>query len=242
VGPRRVRRRADQRHRSHRHGVEGGGVLALYGLSRGSLGGLALAGLGGILAYRGLTGHCEVYHALGISTAEPHSSQASIPAGEGVKIERSITINRTPEELFRFWRNFENLPRVMSYLESVKDLGNNRSHWVACGPLGYRVEWDAEVITERPNELIGWRSLPGSEVDTAGSVHFTRAPGGRGTEVRVTLKYDPPMGKMGHAIARLFGRSPDAEIAEDLRCLKQRMETGETPTTQGQPRGSCGGL
>src|SRR5690348_70331 len=146
----------------------GGGALALIGLSRGSLGGLGLALLGGGLCYRGATGHCPGYSALGVSTAEPRGPRTSVPAGQGRKVVSSITINRTPEELYRYWRNFNNLPRFMHNLESVELTGGDRSHWVARGPLGVRVEWDAEIITDRPNELIGWRSLPGSQVDTAG--------------------------------------------------------------------------
>jgi uncharacterized membrane protein len=215
----------------------GGGALALYGLSRGSLGGLALALLGGSLVYRGASGHCSMYGALGISTAERHGPRTSIPAGHGVKVEKRITVQRSPEDLYRFWRNFENLPRVMRHLESVRTNGPNRSHWVARGPLGTRLDWDAEVITDRPNELIGWRSLEGSEVDTAGSVHFVPLPGGRGTEVRVVLKYDPPAGKAGAAVARLFGEDAEQQIEEDLRRFKQSLESGTVPARQGQPLG-----
>jgi uncharacterized membrane protein len=216
----------------------GGTALTTYGLSRGTLGGLALAAAGGALLWRGLSGHSTFYSALGISTAEPRGRATSIPAGHGVKIEESITIQKPRAELYRFWRDFANLGRFMGHLEHVR-VDGNRSHWVACGPLGYRAEWDAEVITDKPNELIGWRSLPGSGVDTAGSVHFRELPGGRGTEVRVSLKYDPPAGKLGAAVARLFGASPQAQIREDLRRLQQFLETGEVPTTAGQPRGTC---
>lgn len=218
----------------------GGGALALLGLSRGSLGGLGLAALGGALVYRGASGHCPMYGALGVSTAEPRGPATAIPAHHGVKVERSVTINRSQEDLFRFWRNFENLPRIMSHLESVHLTGGNRSHWVAKGPLGMRVEWDAELYTERPNELISWRSLPGSEVDTTGSVHFLPAPGGRGTEVKVVLKYDPPAGKAGAAVAGLLGHAPGGLIKDDLCRLHALMEAGEVPTTEGQPRGRCG--
>jgi uncharacterized membrane protein len=219
--------------------LAGGGLLALYGLSRGSLGGLGLAALGGALLYRGVTGHCGVYEALGINTAERHGARTSIPAGHGVKVEESVTILRPPEELYRFWRNFENLPRFMQHLESVRCTGDGRSHWVAKGPMGCRVEWDAEVITERENELIGWRSLEGSKVDTAGSVHFQRAAGGRGTEVKVVLKYDPPAGKLGAAVAWVLGEAPGQQVREDLRRFKQLVETGTVPTIEGQPRGRC---
>jgi uncharacterized membrane protein len=217
--------------------VLGGTALGLFGLSRRSLGGLALGALGGSLVYRGLSGHCACYQALGISTAEEHGPATSVPAGHGVKVEESITVNKPAAELFRFWRNFENLGRFMDHLESVRVEGH-RSHWVACGPLGTRVEWDAEIINERPNEVIAWRSLPGSEIDTAGSVHFRPLPGDRGTEVRVSLKYDPPAGKVGAAVARLFGQSPQSRVREDLRRFKQFMETGEVATTAGQPRGT----
>jgi uncharacterized membrane protein len=209
----------------------GGGALTLFGLTRGSLGGLGLAALGSALIYRGATGHCSVYGALGVSTAERHGSATVIPAGHGVKVEKGITINRSQEDLFRLWRNFEYLPHILSILERVEVTGPNRSHWVARGPLGAHFEWDAEIYTERPNEMISWRSLPGSEVDSAGSVHFTPAPGGRGTEVKVVLKYHPPAGKTGAAIAGLFLQSPDEQIKDDLRRFKQLMETGEVPTT-----------
>jgi uncharacterized membrane protein len=146
-------------------------------------------------------------------------------------VSRAVTINRSAEDLFKFWRNFENLPRFMTGLVSVRAEGK-RSHWVARGPLGTHAEWDAEIITEESNRLIGWRSLEGSEVATAGSVHFNPAPGGRGTEVRVEMKYEPPAGKVGALIAKLFGEDPARQIQEDLRRFKQLMETGEIPTAQ----------
>lgn len=208
--------------------LAGGGVLVAAGLRRGSLGGLALAAVGGCLVYRGATGHCSLYQALGVNTSEqPHGPASVIPAGHGVRVEHSTTINRPPEELYRFWRNLENLPRFMKHLRSVQSRGGNRSHWVAQGPGGVSVEWDAEIITERPNELIGWRSLPGSEVETAGSVHFQRGLGTQQTVVRVNLKYDPPGGKAGAAIAKLFGQEPEQQIRSDLQEFKQMMEAGK---------------
>jgi uncharacterized membrane protein len=207
----------------------GGGALAAFGLARGSLGGLVLAGLGGALVYRGATGHCPMYGALGVSTAERHGPATVIPAGRGFRVERSVTIDRPPEELFRFWRNFENLPRIMARLASVRTTSPNQSHWVARGPLGAKFQWDAEVYTERPNEMISWRSLPGSELDTTGSVHFLRGPGGRGTEVKVVLKYDPPAGQAGAAVGKMFGHAPQSEIAEDLVRFKEMMEAGASP-------------
>ncbi|HKS26382.1 MAG TPA: SRPBCC family protein [Pyrinomonadaceae bacterium] len=220
----------------------GGGALAVYGLTQlirsGSWGGAVLALVGGSLIYRGTSGHCAMYEAAGINTAGTGSEQekspvVSVPAGRGIKVEESIVINnRTPQELYGFWRNFENLPRIMSHLESVTASGN-RSHWVAKAPAGTSVEWDAEVYNEKAGELIAWRSLEGSQVDNAGSVHFTAAPGGGGTEVRVVLKYDPPGGAVGAAVARLFGEEPAQQIRDDLRRFKQTMETGASGQASG---------
>jgi len=220
--------------------LAGGAVLSLYGLQRRSLGGLAVAGVGGTLLYRGLSGHCSIYQLLGVSSADRHGPATSVPAGHGVKLEERLTIDRPAAELYAFWRKLENLPRFMRHLESVRTLGGNRSHWVAAGPLGTRVEWDAEIINERPNELIAWRSVEGSEIATAGSVHFVPAPGGRGTEVHVSMKYDPPVGKVGALVAKALGEAPEWTVREELRRFKQLMETGEIPTTEGQPMGTCG--
>lgn len=221
----------------------GGGALALYGLTRlithGSWGGAVLALVGGSLIYRGTSGHCAMYEAAGINTAGTNqgtkSPVVSVPAERGVKVEESIVINnRTPQELYSFWRNFTNLPRFMDHLQSVTMQGSTRSHWVAKAPAGTSVEWDAEIYNEKDSELIAWRSLPGSDVDNAGSVHFTPAAGG--TEVRVVLKYDPPGGVVGAAVAKLFGEAPSQQIREDLRRFKQLMETGAAGTT-GQASG-----
>ncbi|HKQ50919.1 MAG TPA: SRPBCC family protein [Pyrinomonadaceae bacterium] len=216
-----------------------GGALAIYGLTRRTWGGAVLALVGGTLIHRGSTGHCYMYDALGVSTAgtETGNPLVSVPAGHGIKVEKSVTVNRPPEEVYRFWRDFQNLPRFMNHLESVTDLGNGRSHWVAKAPAGKTVEWDAEVYNEKENELIAWRSLEGADVDNAGSVRFEPAPEGRGTTVRVTLKYDPPAGKIGSLIAKLWGEEPSQQIEEDLRRFKQVMEAGEIPTTEGQPSG-----
>jgi uncharacterized membrane protein len=219
-----------------------GGALAIYGLTRRTWGGVVLALVGGTLIYRGSTGHCHMYEMLGVNTAETTDNPlVSVPAGYGIKVEKSVTINKSPEELYRFWRNFENLPRFMNHLESVRDTGEGRSHWVAKAPAGKTVEWDAEVYNEKENELIAWRSLEGADVDNAGSVRFEPATGGRGTVVRVTLKYDPPGGRLGSIIAKLFGEEPSQQIEEDLRRFKQVMEAGEAPTTEGQPSGRSAG-
>src|ERR1700752_3096821 len=179
----------------------GGGALVLYGLKHRSFIGMALGLLGGNLIYRGIAGYCGLYNALGISTAERSRGSASVEASRDIKIDKSIKINRSPEELYRFWRNFENLTRFMENLESVKTSDGNRSHWIAKAPMGKTVEWDAEIINEEENRLIAWRSLEGADVDNAGSVRFERAPDERGTEVKVSLIYNPPGGKIGAIIS-----------------------------------------
>jgi uncharacterized membrane protein len=154
-----------------------------------------------------------------------------------VRVHKAIIINRPAEELYAFWRKFENLPRFMLHLESVDTTSPERSHWVAKGPLGARVQWDAEVVEDRRGELIAWRSLPGADVDNTGTVRFEPAVGGRGTIVRVALEYKPPGGVVGAKVAKLLGESPEKQIPDDLRRFKQLMETGEIPTTEGQPAG-----
>ena len=138
-----------------------------------------------------------------------------------------ITVNRSVEDVYDFWRNVENLPRFMRHLESVQVLDNGRSRWKAKAPMGASVEWEAEMTEDRPGELISWRSLPGSDVRNAGTVRFTSAPGGRGTEVRVDLEYAPPAGKVGSMVAMLFREEPGQQVKDDLRHFKQVMEIGE---------------
>jgi uncharacterized membrane protein len=144
----------------------------------------------------------------------------------GVQVTRAITINRPRDEVYGFWRGLENLPRFMEHLESVRVLGPARSHWTARAPAGTTVEWDADIVEDRPNELIAWRSLPDADVMNAGSVRFLDAPGG-GTEVRVELRYEPPGGKLAATMAKLFGEEPSLQLAGDLRRLKQVLEVGE---------------
>jgi uncharacterized membrane protein len=216
----------------------GGSALALTGLARRGRTGAALAVAGGWLLYRGASGKDPLYRALGINTAATHPGPlASVRHKEGIKVKRSITIDRPREELFRFWRNFENLPRVMSHLQSVTLLEGGRSHWVAKAPAGRTVEWDAVIHAETDNELIAWRSVEGSQIPNAGSVRFRSAPGDRGTEVTVTLEYSPPLGQVGALLATLFGEEPGMQVREDLHRFKARMEAGIAPTTEGQPSG-----
>jgi uncharacterized membrane protein len=139
----------------------------------------------------------------------------------------AVTIKRPVEEVYGYWRQLTNLPRFMLHLEAVEPTGDGRSHWTARAPAGRTVEWDAEVVEDAPNERIAWRSLEGSQVTNSGSVRFTPAPGGGGTEVRVELAYGPPGGALGKVVAKLFGEEPQQQITDDLRRLKQVLETGE---------------
>ena len=205
----------------------GGGALSLYGLKRGGFSGLLMTIAGGTLIYRGATGHSNLYKALSVSTAKRKGLRASVKHGAGIKVEKSVTINKPVEELFRFWHNFENLPSFLRHLESVRAIGGHsgrRSHWAARLPAGMKVEWDAEIINEAPNELIAWRSLEGAQIPNAGSVRFERIPNGEGAEVKVTLEYSPPAGKIGSLVAKFFGEDPERRVAEDLRRFKQLME------------------
>lgn len=154
-----------------------------------------------------------------------------------VHIETSIAIDKSPEELYTFWRDFKNLPVFMKNLESVEEFDRWTSHWVAKGIRGSRVEWDAEIYNEKENELIAWRSLEDADVVNAGSVRFQKGPGGHGTYVRVTVNYNPPAGKLGATVAQLLGGEPKQLIKEDLRRLKQIMEAGEIATIAGQTSG-----
>jgi uncharacterized membrane protein len=219
----------------------GGAALTAYAIKQlrdRSPVGAALAATGTALIYRGATGHCPAYAAAGINTANARTeTKEALGGARGVHVEESVTIHRSPEELYRFWRNFERLPSFMDHLISVEQVDNRRSHWVAKAPAGRTVEWDAEIVNEIPNELIGWRTLDGADVVSAGSVRFKPAPGDRGTEIRVRLQYEPPAGKVGATVAWLLGHEPSQTIRDDLRRFKALVEAGEVPTTKGQPRG-----
>lgn len=206
----------------------GGIGLAAYGIRRGRIPGWALAGLGALLFRRGLSGHCHTYQMLGINTAGTgEDTRQALGGSAGVIVEESVTINRPVSELYRFWRNLENLPRFMTHLESVERITDTLSRWHAKGPGGTIVEWNAEIINEVPDRVIGWRSIEGSDVVSAGSVNFEDA-GARGTQVRVRLQYSPPLGKVGEAVARMMGADAASQIREDLQRFKMLVESGQT--------------
>jgi uncharacterized membrane protein len=151
-----------------------------------------------------------------------------------LRIMRGVTVNREIEDVYNYWRDFENFPAFMQHLESVTVHGF-RSHWVAKGPAGSKAEWDAEIVAIRPNELIAWRTSPQGMIDSEGSVEFRQAPGDRGTEVRLTMSYEPPAGT---SIAELLDTDPDRQIRDDLRRFKQVLETGEVLRSDGAPQGT----
>jgi uncharacterized membrane protein len=194
----------------------GGGALAAFGVSRRSRTGVALAAAGGLLAYGGVR-----------ATRKPNIYRAVA----------SFSVNTSPEHAFRFWRNFENLPLFMRHLDRVRAYDDRRSQWVARGPLGMNIGWEAEIVDERENERISWRSLPGSDMLTNGTVEFRRAPGDRGTIVTAVFQYTPPAGPIGRGFAKFLGKDPDFTVREDLRRFKALIEAGEIPTTEGQPHG-----
>ena len=193
-----------------------GGAVALLGLTRRSPSGLIMAAAGGTLAYAG------VQAATRQRKLEAHSS---------------VLINCSPQDAYRLWHNFEDLPLFMHHLDSVKQTGDRRYRWIALGPMGTRIHWDAEIVHDHENESISWHSLPGSDITVAGFVEFRTAPAHRGTFLRAFIQYRPPAGALGHALAKILGKDLNFLMRQDLRRFKALMETGEIPTTEGQSHG-----
>ncbi|SEJ59991.1 Uncharacterized membrane protein [Deinococcus reticulitermitis] len=192
-----------------------GGALVLMGLRKRGLLGLGMTAVGGYLAYKAATGKDPVMAAAGLS--------GNAMAAKPIFVEHSVVIDRPAQQVYDFWRKLENLPQIMSHLETVTVLDDKRSRWVAKAPLGTHVEWEAEIVNDKPGERIGWHSLPGATVDNAGSVQFESLPNG-GTRVHVALSYRPPAGPLGAAVAKLFGEEPSQQIAEDLQKFKATFE------------------
>ena len=155
-----------------------------------------------------------------------------------VEARSAVTVKATPQAAYAAWRDFEALPGFMYHLKSVQVTDDGCSHWVAKAPLGTTVEWDAEIAEDVPGERIAWRSAQGSSVENAGTVRFHPAPGGRGTEIHVELRYQPPLGALGAVVAKLFGEEPNQQLADDLRRFKQLLETGEIARSDGSPLGT----
>lgn len=198
-----------------------GGALAVLGLSRRSKPGVAIAAAGGLLSYAG---------------AKTRTRQRELIA------RSSILLNCTPEEAYQFWSKFENLPLFMLHLESVTLMSETRSRWIAIGPLGKRITWDAEIAFDRKDDVIAWRSLPESEIYVDGIVKFRNAPANRGTIITVVVVYQPPAGSIGGAFAKILGKDPSFMMRQDLRRLKALIETGEIPTVEGQSHGPRSGV
>lgn len=196
--------------------VLGGCALAIYGLSRRSPLGVAMAATGGAVAYFGAKP----------ASLASHSETSS-----------SVILNCSPEQAYRFWRDFENLPRFMRHLDNVSILGDRRTRWTAIGPLGQELTWDAEIDEDRPNEFISWHSIPGSGINVSGFVAFRAASANRGTLVKVEMNLRPPAGRLGLNAAKMLGKHPEFLIKQDLRRMKALVETGEIPTTDGQSHG-----
>ncbi|MCO4099333.1 MAG: DUF2892 domain-containing protein [Gemmatimonas sp.] len=204
-----------------------GGLLALWGLKRrGSLG-YGAAALGAELVYRGASGHCKAYSALGITTKETgrEGQLADVDHDHSVDVRHSVFISRPRHELYAIWRDFSKLPQFMTHLERVDVLSPTKSHWVTKGPAGISVEWDAEIVDEREGEWIAWRSIEPTEVPNNGTVMFREAPGG-GTEVFVTLEAQPPAGTFDDMVTRMFGRSPARQVRRGLERFKRMVESG----------------
>jgi uncharacterized membrane protein len=195
-----------------------GSALAVFGISRRSNAGLALAAAGGAIAY------------FGTRAASSDATDESLARG-------SVLVNCSAQDAYRRYRNLEDLPKFMHHLKSVTKIGEGQYRWVALGPLGTSIQWDSEIIEDREGEFISWRSLPGSELTAAGAVRFQTAPTGRGTTITATTHFDHPAGKLGAAVAKLFGKDPSFLMQQDLRRLKALIEAGEIPTIAGQTHG-----
>ena len=204
-----------------------GVLIGLYGLARIRLSGILLAAAGGALVYRGVTGRSRLYWRFGVGRATTLTGETR--GNRGIKTERDVVVNAAADTLYRIWRNLENLPRFMSHIERVQVLDDRRSRWTISTParVGAPIEWEAEIINDRPGELIAWQTVGRAPVDHAGSVRFEPLSDGHSTRVRVELQYDPPAGELGHVVASLFGQDAGSQIDRDLRELKRAVEAGE---------------
>ncbi|HEY0007656.1 MAG TPA: SRPBCC family protein [Tepidisphaeraceae bacterium] len=207
--------------------IAAGAALGLLALTKPiSLRGLVLAGASAGLLYRGATGQCGMYKQLGISTNDKDANAPSAKPAEynnrSIHVEQSVHIERSASQLYTFWRNFENLPQIMDHLKEVKVLDEKKSRWVAKAPLGFSVEWDAQIINDEPNHTIAWQSIGNATVDNSGSVRFIERDGG--TDVNVVIDYIPPAGRVGAMVAKLFGEEPNTQVADDLQRFKKIME------------------
>jgi uncharacterized membrane protein len=217
--------------------IAGAGLMLEAWRRRSLIGGVLGAG-GVALLYRAATGYCPAVEAMGVDTRSTSDTSGlgrrKVHSEQATKIRRSIEINKPPNELYRFWRTLDNLPTIMSHLDSVQVINDRLSHWIVKTLPGLpTIEWDAEIINDVENERIGWRSLNDADVDQAGSVEFEPVGNGRKTQLTVTLQYAPIAGRLGAAVAKLIGQDPDLKIADDLQRFKESMEAGKAVTSKG---------
>jgi len=212
--------------------VAAGTMLAVAGLRRKSALGALVAAGGAALIARGSSGHCPAYARLGAGAASEASETSA-----GITVNEAVTVNQPAEVVYATWRDLERLPTFIPALESVTRLDDRRSHWVVNGPAGRQFEWNADAVSDVPNERLAWRTVADADVSSEGTVRFTRSRGGRETIVHVQLQYEPPVAKASALAAWLMGKEPGQLVREALRRFKSFMEAGEPPTVEGQPRG-----
>ncbi|MGI8991301.1 MAG: SRPBCC family protein [Bryobacteraceae bacterium] len=198
----------------------GGSALFIYGLRRRDPVGLFLAGLGAALFYSGASGHCHVSEAIGEGARQFRHD----PGQAFLSVHKAVTIDKEPHEAFDYWRNPENLPTFMDHLQSVTASDGKRSHWVAKRPLGKAVEWDTEIVRETKNRLIEWRSVSGGDLESSGSVRFSKRENGRGTRVHYSFRYEPPANGVGVIVSKLFGTNPEKQVEQELHKFKKVVE------------------
>jgi uncharacterized membrane protein len=208
--------------------VAAGLGLMAYGLSRKSFAGVLMTLGGAALLLRGATGHCMAYERMGINSRRLNS-ETGVPGNKGINVVRTVLVNRPPHEVYHFWRDLRNLARFMEHVESVEELDQLHSRWIVKGPAGTRLEWQARILTDRPDELISWESLPGADVENAGSVRFEPVRGGSSTHVKVALQYQPPAGVVGVAVARFLNEAPEIQLVSDLTRFKTILEESALP-------------
>lgn len=203
-------------------------VFTFFGFRKGSWLGILSSLSGLVLLYRGGSGYCPVNQKL--------NREEKLEKSPLILASRAMTIGRSPAEVYQFWRNLENLPLFMKHVKNVRQLSETQSHWTVVFPrFKQELSWTAEIVDDEPNRRISYRSLPGAKLDNSGEVFLREAPGGRGTEIKVTLSYRPPQGMMGKQVARLFNDAFEQMVQNDLHRLKQHLETGEVVSTDGQP-------
>jgi uncharacterized membrane protein len=212
-----------------------GSILVASGLKRRSLGGAVMALAGGGLVTRGVTGHSTMYQKLGLHTEGGRKLSKTRPDSEGLEITRAVTIGKPAEDLYRLWRDPQVQSRLLGDYGEVALKDGKHMHWTLHGPMGSRIEWDSDIVEERPNELLGWKTRPGAELPNEGSVQFSPAPGNRGTEVVLRMRFSPPGEVPAGGVMKLLGFIPKQLAYKALWRFKAFAETGEVPSIKLQP-------